>query len=101
MAARVAGVLRERGIGAGDRVVLACPNIAEFPIIYYGIVMAGAVVVPINVLLKNEEIAYHLRDAEARAFFCFAGTPELHLGAEGRAAFDAVDTCEHFFLNKF
>jgi len=98
MAARVAGVLRERGIGAGDRVVLACPNIAEFPIIYYGIVMAGVVAVPINVLLKNEEIAYHLRDAEARAFFCFAGTPELHLGAEGRAAFDTVDTCEHFFL---
>ena len=98
LARRVASVLAQWGIGAGDRVALACPNLAEFPIIYYGILKSGAVVVPMNVLLKAEEIEYYLRDANARAFFCFAGTPELHLGEEGRAAFEAVSTCEHFVL---
>ena len=98
LARRVASVLAEWGIGAGDRVALACPNLAEFPIIYYGILKSGAVVVPMNVLLKAEEIEYYLRDADARAFFCFAGTPELHLGEEGRAAFESVSTCEHFVL---
>ena len=97
-ARRVAALLAARGIGNGDRVALAIPNIAEFPIVYYGILMAGAVVVPMNVLMKAEEIEYYLRDAGARAFFCFAGTPELPLGAEGRAAFEHAPECEHFIL---
>lgn len=97
-ARRVASLLASRGIAKGDRVVVACPNIPEFPIIYYGILKAGAVVVPINVLLKADEIEYHLRDAGAKAFFCFAGTPELPLGAEGQAAVERVETCEHFFV---
>ena len=98
LARRVASVLHARGVQRGDRVVLACPNIPEFPVIYYGILKAGAVVVPINVLLKSDEIEYHLTDAGAKAFFCFAGTPELALGKEGREAFDRVPGCESFIL---
>jgi long-chain acyl-CoA synthetase len=97
-ARRVASVLGGWGIGPGDRVALACPNLAEFPIVYYGILKSGAVVIPMNVLLKADEIEYYLRDSGARAFFCFAGTPELDLGAQGRAAVDAVSTCERFVL---
>lgn len=97
-ATRVSNVLRGWGISAGDRVAIACPNLAEFPILYYGILKAGAVVVPMNVLMKAEEIQYYLEDSRARAFFCFAGTPELDLGAQGRAAFDRVDACERFVL---
>ncbi|MFE7837790.1 long-chain fatty acid--CoA ligase [Streptomyces sp. NPDC057474] len=95
---RVANLLVEHGVRPGDRVALSCPNVPDFPIIYYGILKAGAVVVPLNILLKAEEIAYHLADSGAKAYFCFEGTAELPLGAEGRRGFSEVDGCEHFFL---
>ena len=59
---------------------------------------AGGVVVPLNVLLKPREIAYHLRDSDARAYFCFEGTPELPMAQMGRAAFDEVAAAEHFIV---
>jgi long-chain acyl-CoA synthetase len=65
-AARAAGVLRERGIGPGDRVGLQLPNVPYFPIVYYGALRLGAVVVPMNPLLKAREVAYHLSDSGAR-----------------------------------
>jgi long-chain acyl-CoA synthetase len=45
------------GIRGGDRIALSWPNLPYFPIVYYGILRAGAVVVPLNVLLKGREIA--------------------------------------------
>ncbi|BAL90545.1 putative acyl-CoA synthetase [Actinoplanes missouriensis 431] len=95
---QVAGLLAARGIRPGDKVALSCPNLPYFPIVYYGILKAGAVVVPLNVLLKGREIAYHLRDSEAKAYFCFQGTPELPMGAEGWAGFGETEGAEHFFL---
>ncbi|GLY00180.1 MULTISPECIES: long-chain fatty acid--CoA ligase [Actinoplanes] len=95
---QVANLLVDHGIRPGDKVALTCPNLPYFPVVYYGILKAGAVVVPLNVLLKGREIAYHLKDSEARAYFCFAGTPELPMGAAGRAGFDEAPGCEHFFL---
>ena len=77
---------------------LSCPNLPYFPIVYYGILKAGAVVVPLNVLLKGREVAYHLADSEAMAYFCFQGTAELPIGKEGYAGFEPADGCEHFFL---
>ncbi len=68
----IANGLRAKGIGRGDKVVLACPNLPFFPMVYYAILKVGAVVVPINVLLKGSEIAYHLTDSQAKAFFCIA-----------------------------
>ena len=97
-AGQVANLLVERGIRPGDKVALTCPNLPYFPVVYYGILKAGAVVVPMNVLLKGREIAYHLGDSEARAYFCFQGTPELPMGAEGHAGFTQADGCEQFFL---
>jgi long-chain acyl-CoA synthetase len=97
-AAQVANLLVQRGIEPGDKVALSCPNLPFFPIVYYGILKAGGVVVPLNVLLKGREIAYHLKDSEARAYFCFQGTAELPMGAEGKAGFDQADGCEMFFL---
>ncbi|MEI2810258.1 MAG: long-chain fatty acid--CoA ligase [Nocardioides sp.] len=95
---QVANLLTSRGIGRGDRVALTCPNIPYFPIVYYGILKAGAVVVPLNVLLKGREVAYHLADSQATAYFCFEGTADLPMGAEGHAGFSATDGCEHFIL---
>jgi long-chain acyl-CoA synthetase len=71
---QVANMLVGRGINPGDKVALSCPNLPYFPVVYYGILKAGAVVVPLNVLLKGREIAYHLNDSDAKAYFCFQGT---------------------------
>src|SRR6478609_4812381 len=79
-ATMVAGLLADRGIKPGDRVALSCPNLPYFTIVYYGILKAGATVVPLNVLLKGREVAYHLADSGAVAYFCFQGTPELPIG---------------------
>ena len=95
---QVANMLAARGIGPGDKVALSCPNLPYFPIAYYGILKAGAVVVPLNVLLKGREIAYHLKDSQATAYLCFLGTPELPMGAEGYAGFQQTPGCEHFVL---
>ena len=83
---QVANLLVERGIQPGQKVALSCPNLPYFPIVYYGILKAGAVVVPLNVLLKGREVAYHLADSEATAYFCFEGTAELPIGTEGTPA---------------
>ncbi len=95
---RVANLLIGRGVRPGDRVQVLCPNLPDFVAVYFGILKAGAVVVPVNTLLKARELEYHLRDSGAVAFFCFAGTPELHSGAEGRLAFDAVEECRDLFV---
>src|SRR6188472_211828 len=95
---QVANLLVSRGIEPGDKVALSCPNLPYFPIVYYGILKAGATVVPINVLLKGREIAYHLNDAQVKAYFCFEGTPDLPMGTEGYAGFQLAQDTEHFFM---
>ncbi|MFG1861175.1 long-chain-fatty-acid--CoA ligase [Microbispora bryophytorum] len=98
IAGQVANLLVSRGIGRGDKVALACPNLPYFPFVYYGILKTGATVVPLNVLLQAREIAYHLDDSDAKAFFCFEGSPELPLGERGRAGFADAGGVEHFFV---
>ncbi|MGD9562985.1 MAG: long-chain fatty acid--CoA ligase [Pyrinomonadaceae bacterium] len=98
MANKVANALVELGIRHGDKVALDCPNLPYFPMVYYGIMKAGAVVVPICVLFTPREIEYQLRDSDAKAIFAFQGTPELPIGQSCKTAFDAVDTCEHLVV---
>src|SRR6188472_2540826 len=95
---QVANLLVSRGIEPGDKVALSCPNLPYFPIVYYGILKAGATVVPLNVLLKGREVAYHLDDSDAKAYFCFQGTPELPMAKEGYAGFELAEGCEHFVV---
>ena len=95
---RIANALTEMGIEPGDKVALSCPNLPYFPIVYYGIIKAGAVVVPLNVLFKPREIKYHLEDSDAKAVFVFEGTEELPMGKMVKEAFDEVDACEHLIV---
>ena len=95
---QVANGLRSRGLKPGDKIALSCFNLPYFPIIYYGILKAGCVVVPLSVLLKKDEIAYHLNDSDSKAYFCFVGTPDLPMGQMGHAAFGEAPLCEHFFM---
>ncbi|HSE07642.1 MAG TPA: long-chain fatty acid--CoA ligase [Nocardioidaceae bacterium] len=95
---QVANLLVSRGIQPGDKVALSCPNLPYFPIVYYGILKAGAAVVPLNVLLKGREIAYHLEDSDAKAYFCFEGTADLPMGQAGHDGFSQSERCEQFFM---
>ncbi|MCB9097905.1 MAG: long-chain fatty acid--CoA ligase [Anaerolineales bacterium] len=95
---QIANGLVQIGIQPGDKVALSCPNLIYFPLIYYGVLKTGAVVVPLNVLLKESEIAYHLTDAEAKVYFCFAGTEQLPMSRYGYAGFQEADECEHMFI---
>jgi long-chain acyl-CoA synthetase len=97
LAAAVARYLVAQGLEAGDKVALSCPNLPYFPAVYYGILRAGMVAVPLNVLLKPAEIAYHLQDADAKAYFVFEGSAELPLAQAGAAAF-AESPCEHLVV---
>ena len=98
MACQVAGGVRALGIQPGDKIALTCPNLPYFPIVYFGILKAGATVVPLNVLLKAPEVEYHLKDSDARAYFCFEGTPDLPMGETGLQGFRSAQTCERFIL---
>jgi long-chain acyl-CoA synthetase len=64
--ARAAGMLRSKGVETGDRVGLQMPNVPYFPVVYYGVLRLGAVVVPMNPLLKGREVEYYLSDSGAR-----------------------------------
>lgn len=80
---RVAGLLAAAGIASGDRVGLMLPNVPAFPAAYYGILRAGAVVVPMNPLLKSREVAYYLGDSGARLLFTSPGSvAEAEPGAQ-------------------
>ncbi len=95
-AGNIATNLKRLGLEAGDKVALSCPNITYFPMVYYGILKAGCVVVPLNVLFKGREIAYHLNDSDAKAYFCFEGSEELPMGSYGRQGFSQAEQCEYF-----
>lgn len=69
-ARQYAAVLGEHGVRPGDRVALLLANTPHFAMAYFGALAAGAVVVPVHALLKAEEIAYVLRDCEARLLVC-------------------------------
>src|SRR5688572_5705853 len=96
-ATRVAAALAAMGIAPGDHVALSCPNLPWFPAAYYGILKAGAVVVPLNVLLKPREIAYHLKDSDAKAMIAFEGSAELPLAAMAKAGCDQAG-CSNLVL---
>ena len=85
--ARVAGLLADRGIAPGTPIGIMLPNVPEFASVYYGILRTGAVVVPMNPLLKAREIAYYLGDSGAPVIFAWHVTaPEVEIGAKEAGA---------------
>src|ERR687890_251868 len=76
-------LLNEKGLERGDRVGLMLPNVPYFAIVYYGVLRAGGVVVPMNVLLKGREVAFYLEDSGARHLFAWHDFAEAaQTGAE-------------------
>lgn len=86
-AAKAAGQLRAAGLEPGDRVSLILPNVPAYPVLFYGTLLAGGVVVPMNPLLKGNEIAYYYQDAGAKFSFVWPDfADEARRGAELAAA---------------
>ena len=83
-AGRMSALLAAHGVQPGDRVGIMLPNVPAFPISFYGALAAGAVVVPMNPLLKSREVAYYLGDSGARVVLAWHA-------AAGEAAKGAAD----------
>jgi long-chain acyl-CoA synthetase len=85
--ARVAGLLKAKGMQKGDRVGIMLPNVPYFALAYYGVLRAGGVVVPMNVLLKGREVAFYLEDPGAKIMFGWGDFEEAaSTGAEKAGA---------------
>ncbi|MEU5808949.1 long-chain fatty acid--CoA ligase [Streptomyces sp. NPDC047718] len=71
-ARRYASVLRANGVRPGDRVALLLVDTPQFPVVYFGVLAAGAVAIPLNVMSTAAEIDHVLTDADARFLVCAA-----------------------------
>jgi long-chain acyl-CoA synthetase len=89
--ARVAGLLAAKGIGPGDRVGIMLPNVPYFPIAYFGVLRAGGVVVPMNVLLKGRETAFYLSDPEAKAVLAWYDFADAARAGAGEAGAECIE----------
>jgi len=91
-AGRLAAYLIGQGVEPGDRIALSQPNVPAFPVIFYGALQVGAVVVPMNPLFRPREVEYYLSDAGVSIMFGMpdaadgakqAGTTFVEVGADG------------------
>ncbi|MEZ4403425.1 MAG: long-chain fatty acid--CoA ligase [Kofleriaceae bacterium] len=90
---RFASALRGLGVQPGQHVALLLPNVPQFTIAYFGCHYAGNPVVPLNVLLTADEVAYHLADSDAVALVAWDGFLE-----HAQGGFARVDTCAHLIV---
>ena len=60
-------IRNDLGLLPGDRIAIQLPNILQFPVVLYGAIRAGVVVVNTNPLYTPREICYQLRDSGAKA----------------------------------
>ena len=81
----VAGALRDLGVEPGDRVGLVSANVPAFPIGFYGALIAGAAVVPMNPMLTEREVGYYLEDSGASVVIALADVAKA-AGAAAEAA---------------
>jgi long-chain acyl-CoA synthetase len=89
--ARVAAMLKSKGVAPGDRVGIMLPNVPYFPAIYYGVLRIGGVVVPMNVLLKGREVGFYLSDSGVKILFAWHGFLEAaEQGAQNAGGVEVV-----------
>ena len=92
LANRFATLLASRGVEKGDRVAIYTQNNPQFLVAQYGAWKRGAIVVPLNPMLKAKELDYHLNDSGAKVLVC------LESLYEGVAKETVPDTnVEHVF----
>jgi long-chain acyl-CoA synthetase len=84
MADRIASSLSQVGIRAGDRVAIHVDNRPEFIAIFLGVMRAGAILVPTNVMYTREELEHILEDSGARVLFVLDRLSEKLVGCASR-----------------
>ncbi len=92
-ARRFAAALAGLGVKRGQHVALMLPNVPHFTIAYFGAHYLGAPVVPLNVLLTPDEVAYHLDDSDSVALIAWEGFLD-----QAQAGFARVDACKHLVV---
>src|SRR5262245_8788495 len=89
-ASAIASWLRDRGLDPGDRVGLVLPNVPAFATLFYGTMLAGGTVVPMNPLLKHREVEYYLDNSGARFLFAVDSMHDEAQTAAQTAGIEAV-----------
>jgi len=89
--ARLATLLGEKGLEPGDRIGVMLPNVPQFPVAYYGVLRAGGIVVPMNVLLKRREIAFYLEDSGAELLLFWHGFAEEARAGAAEAGAEPIE----------
>ncbi len=82
LSGKLANLLREQGVGAGDRVAVQVQKSVEAIALYLATVRAGAVFLPLNTAYTRTEVGYFLDDAEPAVFVC---------GSDREVGFDGID----------
>ncbi len=90
---KIGEVLLAQGLQRGDHVMMLVPNVPEFTAAYFGVLRVGGVVVPVNTLLLDREIADLLDHSDAKFFIAWHGFAEKSL-----LAFEAVESCKNLFF---
>jgi long-chain acyl-CoA synthetase len=98
LASRVAVGMEAHGIGVGDTVALSSANTIEFVASFFGVLKTGASIMPLNFLLRAQEIRTQLEFSAASAYICQEDTGPLACGTEGRKAFSEVPVCKFLWL---
>jgi long-chain acyl-CoA synthetase len=91
-ASRFAALLERRGVGSGDRVALYLQNVPQFVIAVLGTWKRNAIVVPLNPMFKEQELAFHLQDSGATVLVCLE-----HLYESYAASVVSTSPVQHLF----
>jgi long-chain acyl-CoA synthetase len=94
---RLASILVDKGVRPGDRVALTCPNTPWFTISYFAILKVGGVVVPLNVMLKAVDVAFHLDLMGAAVYLCGEGGQSRDVEVQAFSGFQR-SSCENFLV---
>jgi fatty-acyl-CoA synthase len=89
--ARLAGAFIAAGARPGDRIAFLSTNCHRLLEAYYGVLEAGCVLLPLNIRLSPQELAFVLNDAQAR--FLFIESTFLQLAEPLRAAVPSIEAC--------
>lgn len=81
-AMRLGGALRDLGVAPGDRVAYLCGNTVELLEAYYGVLIAGGVLTPLNIRLSNDELQFVLSDCGAEVLVVHPSFAELGIEAK-------------------
>ncbi|WP_462418805.1 long-chain-fatty-acid--CoA ligase [Kytococcus sp. Marseille-QA3725] len=91
----VAGYLRQQGLSEGDRLCLMLPNVIPYVPFYYAALSLGAVVVPMNPLLRDREITHYLQDSGATHIVALGGELGASMGGDVAAVAERLGVTAH------